>query len=139
MRNDFLIHSFELFSCLTDFKKQNKPASICIIKMEKILLLPLISGFFLIFLLVTFFVYNICNCFSLWLDGLFNSVIFDENILDENIDENIDELDDENIVRILPRSTPNPTNHNTVTAPAEIICNQPSISPVEKDQQNQYQ
>ena len=102
--------------------------------MEKILLFPLISGIFLIFLLVTFFVYNICNCFSLWLDGLFNSVTFDENILDENIDE----LDDENIVQILPRST-NPTNHSTVTAPAEIICNEPSISPVEKDQQNQYQ
>ena len=89
--------------------------------METILLFPLISGIFLIFVLVTFFVYNIYN----WIDGVFNSVIFDENILWNSI------------VRILPRIT-NPTNHNTVTTPAEIMCNQPSISPVEKDQQNQY-
>ena len=77
--------------------------------MEKILLFPLTSGIMLIFLFIIFFFYNIYDI--LW----------------------------KSIVRILPRSTRNPTNRNTVTAPAEVIFNQPSISPVEKDQQNQYQ
>ena len=77
--------------------------------MEKILLFPLTSGIMLIFLFIIFFFYNIYDI--LW----------------------------KSIVRILPRITRNPTNRNTVTAPAEVIFNQPSISPVEKDQQNQYQ
>ena len=79
------------------------------IKMEKILLFPLTSGIMLIFLFIVFFFYNIYDI--LW----------------------------KSIVRILPRSTRNPTNRYTVTAPAEVIFNQPSISSVEKDEQNQYQ
>ena len=92
--------------------------------MEKIILFPIISGIFLIFLLVIFFCYN---CMSVWVDGMYDSAAFVENILWSST------------LRILPRSTRNPTDRNTVTAPAEIICNQPNISSVEEDQQNQYQ
>ena len=77
--------------------------------MEKILLFPLTSGIMLIFLFIIFFFYNIYDI--LW----------------------------KSIVRILPRNTRNPTDRNIVTAPAEVICNRANISPVEKDQPNQYQ
>ena len=83
--------------------------------MEIILLLPLIS-LILLFLLLTFFFWLcISNCHLLCDDGI--------NISD---------------ILCLPRSTSNPTNQDTVTAPEEIICNQPNISPVVKDQQKKF-
>ena len=88
--------------------------------MEKILLFLLASVIILILLLTVFFFYN---CLTLF----YNSVMFDENILWSSV------------VRFLPRRARNPTDRDTVTAPAEVIFNQPSISSVEKDEQNQYQ
>ena len=80
------------------------------IKMEKLFFFILLS---IVFLLIILFFYN---CISNGVDGFDNSVIF-----------------------WLPRSTRNQTRRATVTAPAEIICDQQNISTVEKDQQNQYQ
>ena len=101
---------------------------IYIIRMEKnMLFLPLILGIFLILFLASFSICKIYNCISLKFNGVYDSVIFDENILWNSI------------FRIIPRSTRNSTNCNTITDPAEIICNQPNISPDETDQQNQYQ
>ena len=87
--------------------------------MEKILLFLLASVIILILLLTVFFFYN---CLTLF----YNSVMFDENILWSSV------------VRFLPRRARNPTDRDTVTAPAEIICNQTNISLVEEDQRNQF-
>ena len=88
--------------------------------MEEILLFLLASVIILILLLTLFFFYN---CLTLF----YNSVMFDENILWGSV------------ARILPRSTRNPTNRDTVTAPAETICNQPTVSSVEKDHRKESQ
>ena len=99
--------------------------------MEKILLFQLTSLWILILLLLMFILYK---CITLRADEFYNSGSNNETI----------SLHGSNnfwssIVRIIPKRTRDPTKRDTVTAPEEIMYNQPTISSVEKDQRKEFQ